>query len=442
MKRFICISLAFVICLSLVLSGCGSKETDSGSGDNAKVTEDQNNKTQPEAKQSKEEVTIRFMAYNKEEVRKTYLEFLKSKLPHITIDFQYVDQKQFSNILNTQLSAKEGPDLIEGGGNTTTLAAAGYLKDLSSATFMGKYSDTGLTAYTYEGKIYGIPLQSWFEGIYYNKTIFEKYNIKPPKTLDEWIAIHEKLNEAGVKPQTMGAKSWEPMMKQSIGLTLNEFYSTDAAKGFDDAFNKGEKTLDGNWNAPVKEWYKLIQKQCLQKDMLGLDYDQAQDEFAAEKAAMWESGPWALETIKSKNPNLKIGMFPIPGIKEGSGWLVGGPGSALCVNNDSKYQDALMEILDTTSTPEAQAALVKDNKGSSFLKGVEVDLGAEFEDCSEAFKEGHVYAPWLYWLGGDAIVMEYGKYLQEVLGGKISTDDAIKAADKKAIEMRKAMNKE
>lgn len=444
MKKFLCVFLVLSICLFPFLSGCSNNDknvNDQKDGEIVSGNDNSEKKNSEKETSSKEDVTIRFMAYNKEETRKTYLEMLETELPHITIDFQFVDQKQFNNILNTQLAAKEGPDLIEGGGNTTTLAAAGYLADLTSESFIDKYNETGLTAYTYEDKIYGIPLQSWFEGIYYNKKIFKEHNLTPPKTLDEWITIHEKLEAEGIKPQTMGAKSWEPMMKQSIGLVLNEFYSTDAAKGFDNDFNKGDKTLDGNWNVPVKEWSKLIEKGCLEKEMLGLDYDQALDEFVTEKAAMWESGPWALETIKSKNSDLEIGMFPIPGIQEGTGWLVGGPGSALCINVASKHQDALLEILELTSTPEAQEALVKDNKGSSFLKGVDVDLGSEFEDCAEAFKEGHVYAPWLYWLGGDAIVMEYGKSLQEVLSGEISTDDAIKVADKKATEMRKAMNK-
>ena len=45
----------------------------------------------------------------------------------------------------------------------------------------------------------------------------------------------------------MGAQSWEPMMKQSIGVVNNEFYSDPANKDFDNQFNAGEAKLEEAW---------------------------------------------------------------------------------------------------------------------------------------------------------------------------------------------------
>ena len=429
MKKALAFILIINILVTLGLVGCGSQipigtaNADSGEG-----------KGIPNI------ITIKLLAYNTEDTRKTYLDLLKSKFPNIVIDFQYVDQKQNANVLNTQLAAGSGPDLIETGGNTTVLANAGYLENLTSAPFISRYDEEGLSSYIFKGNVYAVPLQSWFEGIFYNKAIFKKYNIVPPKTFDEWMSIHELLKKAGIKPQIMGAKSWEPMMKQPIGMVLNEFYSTSASNGFDNAFNTNTKTLDGNWNAAIKEWSQMISKNYITKDMLDIDYDQALDEFATGKAAMWECGPWATETIKRKNPNLDFGMFPFPGIKKGSGWLIGGSGSAFAINSNSPIKDAVMQVLDFTSTPEAQIALIKDNKGLSFLKGVNVDLGPEYSDCDQAFKENHVYAPWIHWFGGDPIATEFGKGMQEVLAGNKTIDQVLKDTDLKAEQIRKAQN--
>ncbi len=436
MKKLMALVLAFVFIATMGLAGCGKKAATDTTAPATEAKQEETKKEEP--KQEEKKVTVKFLGYNSEDSRKTYLESLKTKFPNITVEFQYVDQKQNAAVLNTQLAAGQGPDLIEGGGNTTTLANAGYLEDLTNAPFTGKYSETGLKPYIFKDKIYGVPLQSWFEAIFYNKTIFDKYGLKPPKTFDEFIAIHETLKKNGVKPQTMGAKSWEPMMKQPMLMLDNEFYSTDAGKGFDEAFAAGTRTLDGNYNEALNKWSEVISKGCLTKDMLGLDYDQALNEFATEKAAMWECGPWAVQTMLKANPNLKFGMFPFPGTKGGPGWAVGGPGSSLCVNAKSPVKDAVMQILDYTATPEAQKALIKDNFGSSFLKGVEIDLAPEYADMAECFKANNVYAPWVYWFGGDAIAMEFGKNIQEVLSGKKSIDDAIKATDKKANDMRKA----
>lgn len=383
------------------------------------------------AEDAGEVVKLRMMGYNAESVRATYLSYLAEQLPNVEIEFEFVSQDNFDNVLNTQLQAGEGPDIIEVGGQTKLLAHAGYLMDLTDQEFISSYADAGLQPYMVDGKVYATPLQSWYEGIFYNRTMFAENGIEIPKTWEEFIAVHKALEEKGIKAQTMGAQSYEPMMKQSIALVNNEFYSNPDNKEFDEKFNTGEASLAEGWLPAVQEWYKIIEEGCLTEEMLGLSYDQALDEFATEKAAMWECGPWAVETIKEKNPNLDFGMFPIPGLDaEKPGWLVGGPGSAFAVNAKTEHPEEVLQVLALTAAAEAQQALVKDNAGSSFVTGVEVDLGDIYADCAEAFKEGHVYAPWTaVWTNGNAVTEGYGKSLQEVLAGAKTVEEALQDAD-------------
>jgi raffinose/stachyose/melibiose transport system substrate-binding protein len=178
--------------------------------------------------------------------------------------------------------------------------------------------------------------------------------------------------------------------------------------------------------------------------MLGIEYDQAMDEFATGKAAMWESGPWSYEDLMKKNPSLNLGMFPIPGKSEGTGWLIGGPGSSWAVNKASKNKADVMKILEFTSTPEAQAALIKDSFGTSFLKGADSSsLPKQYSDSAEAFNQGHVYVPWANWgvISGDTIITELGKLLQDHLSGAKSIDEVLKGTDKKADELRSNLKK-
>lgn len=388
-----------------------------------------------------EPVEIRLMAYNSEASRATYLELLKEKLPNINIIFEFVALDNFNNVLNAQLQAGQGPDIIEVGGETRLLANAGYLMDLTDEAFTAKYAEAGLSPYTVAGKVYAQPLQSWYEGIFYNKALFREAGVEVPKTFDAFIQLHKDLSAKGIKPQTMGAQSWEPMMKQSIGYVNNEFYADLANAGFDEKFDRGEASLAEAWLSYVQEWSRMIDEGCLVPDMLGMSYDQALDEFATGKAAMWESGPWAVNAILEKNPDIELGMFPIPGSKEGPGWLVGGPGSALAANAKTEHCDEVMQILELTATPEAQQALIKDNAGSSFLKGVEIDLGDIYADCDEAFKAGNVYAPWTaVWTSGNPIVEGYGKSLQEVLAGTKTVEQALKDADEINETMRESLN--
>ncbi len=430
---------AVAVCAAMVLgtlAGCAGGGTGGSSAGTASSGE-----SKSESAATGEPVKLRMMGYNAESARATYLQYLDEQLPEIEITFEFVSQDNFDNILNSQLQAGEGPDIIELGGQTRLLANANYLLDLSGEEFITKYAEAGIQPYTVNGKIYAAPLQSWYEGIFYNKKIFAQNNLTVPKTWEEFIALHKTLADLGIKPQTMGAQSYEPMMKQSIGLVNNEFYADTANKGFDERFNAGEVKLSESWLPAVTEWYKIIEAGCLTQDMLGLSYDQALDEFATEKAAMWECGPWAVETIKEKNPNLDFGMFPIPGTDPTkAGWLVGGPGSALGINAKSAHIAEALKVLEITATEEAQRALIKDNAGSSFVKGVEVDLGEIYADCEEAFKQGHVYAPWTaVWTNGNAVTEGYGKSLQEVLAGSKTIEEALSDADKINEDLREAL---
>lgn len=375
-------------------------------------------------------MTIRILAYNSESVRSTYLAYLRKQFPDVTIVFNYVPLEYYSSTLNAQLLSDSGPDLIEVGGETRLLAGSGMLLDLTGQSFIGRYTPKSLLPYSVQGHVYATPLQSWFEGIFYNKKLFSRYGLAPPETFDEFIALHKKLAAHGVKPQIMGAQSWEPMMKQSIALVNSEFYAEPENAGFDAAFDEGKVRLAEDWLPAVTEWSRLIREGCLTPDMLSYSYEQALDEFAVGGAAMWESGPWSADTILQKNPEIQLGMFPVPGRRKGGGWLVGGPGSALAVNRNSNNVAVALRILSATASPEAQKALLKDNEGMSSVIGVHADLGPIYSDCRAALEAGRIYAPWTAtWTYGNPIVETYGKALQDVLAGQKTVKEALEEAD-------------
>lgn len=56
------------------------------------------------------------MAYNAETSRATYLALLEETFPNIKITYEFVSLDNFNNVLNSQLQAGQGPDIIEVGG--------------------------------------------------------------------------------------------------------------------------------------------------------------------------------------------------------------------------------------------------------------------------------------------------------------------------------------
>lgn len=443
MKKLIALLLIFTIVMTV---GCG--KTESTDGESVQVKNDKSQQAagdegeeaeaeEAEAEEPIEKVTVRMMYWNKEETVDTLLAFLAEELPDVEVEYQFVENGTYNNILQTQLAAGEGPDIF--GGGDPNLFTQGLIEDLSQ--FGDRYSEAGKALYSVDGALFAIPGISWFEGIYYNKTIFEENGLSVPTTFEEELELHRQLKELGYIPQAMGAKSWEPMLKSSLGYVMNDYLFTEEGKDFDVLFGKGEVTLSGNWNDSIKEWARLIEDGYITQDMLGIDYDQALNQFASGEAAMWESGPWSLETIKQANPDLEFDMFPFYGNEPGGkGYLIGGPGVGFCVNANSAQKEAAMRVIDAISTPEGQRAFWEDNQGgSSFLIGMDLPMPKEFEGVKETMMAGNVYVPWNIWglqgLGVNSIISDYGKYFQEVLAGNATIDEALEALDRRAAEI-------
>lgn len=378
---------------------------------------------------------IRMTYWNSEDTVKSLLDYLKEEVPDVEIEFQFIDNSNYDTVVDTQLSAEEGPDIIcESPASALKHAKLGYLAEVNDLG--AKYSDAGTSVYSYDGNIYALPGISWFEGIYYNKQLFEDNDIEIPTTFDEYIAICKKFQELGIKPLAAGLKSWEPMLKNSMAFVTADYLSTDEGKSFGEDYRNGEASLDGTWNEYLETWSQMITEGIYTTDMTGTDHDQALEEFATGKAAMFCSGPWDLETITSKNPDLKIDMMPFNGTKASDGWLIGGPGCGFAVNESSKNKDAAKKVLEAISTVEGQEAFWQDNQGgSSYLDGAEFELPEAYASTAKTLAAGNVYCPWNEWGDAAGAHETYGTEMQSYLLGEQDISQTLKNVDTEVKEL-------
>lgn len=362
-----------------------------------------------------EKTKIRMTYWNSEDTVQALLDYLAENVPDVEIEYQFIDNSNYDTIVDTQLSAEEGPDIIcESPGSALKHARLGYLEKLDDLG--GKYSDAGTSVYSYDGSVYALPGISWFEGIYYNKTMFEENEIELPATFDEYIEVCKKFQEKDIIPLAAGLKSWEPMLKNSMAFVTAEYLSTEEGKTFGEKYRNEEATLDGTWNTYLEKWSEMIKEGVYTTDMTGIDHDQALEQFATGQAAMFCSGPWDLETIQSKNPDLVIDMMPFYGTEASDGWLIGGPGCGFAVNANSKNKEAAMKVVEALSTVEGQAALWENNQGgSSYLEGASFELPEVYAGASKALEAGNVYCPWNEWGTAAPAHETYGTEMQSYL---------------------------
>jgi len=67
------------------------------------------------------------------------------------------------------------------------------------------------TLYDEDGHIYAIPNDTaWVSGLFYNKAVFEKYDVTPPKNIDELVAAVEVFRKNDIIPLAIFAKEKWP----------------------------------------------------------------------------------------------------------------------------------------------------------------------------------------------------------------------------------------
>lgn len=420
-----------------ILSGCG-KGSDAPAAEVKSEAADKSGGEESKPEESTaagESVTLRLSYWNSEDTMQALLDFLAEEFPNIKIEYQFIENSNYDTIIDTQLVAGEGPDIIcESAGGVLKHARLGYLAQVNDLA--SNYSAAGTGLFTYEGNVYALPGISWFEGIYYNKTVFEENNIALPKTFDEYIAVCKQFQELGITPLAAGLKSWEPMLKNSMAFVTAEYLSTEEGKSFGEDYRNGKVTMAGTWNEYLEKWSEMITEGIYTTDMIGIDHDQALEQFAAGDAAMFCSGPWDYDAIMAKNPDMQLDMMPFYGTKPSEGWLIGGPGCGFAVNENSANKEAAMEILAAISTKEGQEAFWQNNQGgSSFLNGVSFELPEAYAGASSALAAGNVYCPWNEWGTAAGAHENYGTEMQNYLLGTNDLNTTLQNVDTAVSEL-------
>lgn len=447
MSKFISLLLVAVLCFAGLVGCANTPAADNNAAAGSQAEPEAVDQAEPEpepepdpaAVSSGEKIPIRFMYWNKEESLQSLIALINERLPHIDFQFEFVDIASFQTVYKTQMAAGEGPDLLSIE-KISTEAIAGYPLDLTDYDFVTRYSESSNNEMSYNGRIYGIAGPSWFGGYFYNKAMFEENGWTIPKTYDEFLTLCADIQAAGIKPLANPIKNPNYLMHYALSYVQPAFTRSDAGMNFDQDYAAGKVTMAAAFGPYLEKWSQVVTGGYVTAEDLGMDFDQAIDEFCTGKAAMIDSGPWDVETIYGKNPDIKIDMMPYVGDDANNpGWLFGGPGIRFGINaklgeagNEEKLQ-ACLEIMDLISTEEGQLAYWENNKGgSSYLTGCTLEMPAEYDGCKEVFAAGQVYASFSQWNSG--VFEEFGSQLQGFVAGDVTLEQVMAATDAKNAE--------
>ncbi|MDR6951538.1 multiple sugar transport system substrate-binding protein [Ancylobacter sp. 3268] len=164
-----------------------------------------------------------------------------------------------------------------------------------------------LPAVTDGGKQYMMPTNFNTWGFFYNKDVFAKLGVEPPKTWNELMAIAEKAKAAGIVPFTIGTRDlwanalwFDYLTKRINGL---DFYMglMDGKESYTDP--RMTKVFD-TWRVPIEKGYFL-------DNASSYGWQEAIPFLSQGKAAMYLLGPYVLTSLP-EDARKNIGFFPFP----------------------------------------------------------------------------------------------------------------------------------
>ncbi|MFH8661114.1 ABC transporter substrate-binding protein [Streptomyces afghaniensis] len=260
--------------------------------------------------------------------------------PGVKIDVSVYSWNDVDRKVREMVAAGDPPDMAQIGAYADYAAQNQLYKadDLLSipvqADFVGQLASAGQV----KGVQYGMPFASSTRVLFYNKTLFAKAGITPPKTWDDLADDAEALKDEGVKYPYALPLGPEEAQAETMQWMLS------GGGGYADTV--GSYGIDSPENIDTFSWLK---NELVAKDLTGpvapgeLNRAAAFAAFAKGEVGMLNGHP-SLMKIAAKN-GVEYGMVPTPG-KDGTSKSTLGVADWMTAFRKNGHRDQVGDFLD------------------------------------------------------------------------------------------------
>jgi glucose/mannose transport system substrate-binding protein len=214
---------------------------------------------------------------------------------------------------------------------------------------------------TVEGHIYSLPVNVHRENsLFYNKQIFAKNGLEPPKTLEQFFTVCETLKKAGITPVATSQQGW---------ITRILFNSLAMGSMGPEAFGdywSGRSALDeAAMGKAVDALDRVLTDYANDTTDPEFGWTQAAESVFEGKAAMFLHGDWAKGYFVQLGwtPDVDFGVVGAPGASDMFWYGV----DVFAVPSGAPHASAAYDFLSTVSSVDGQVAF-NAIKGSSPMR--------------------------------------------------------------------------
>ena len=176
---------------------------------------------------------------------------------------------------------------------------------------MENFSDVAKSAWiTDDGKTtFCVPMASVIHGFIYNKDAFDKLGLKPPKTMDEFMAVLDKIKKDGTYiPLAMGtADQWEAATMGFQNIGPNYWKGEEGRL----ALIAGKQKFT---DPPYVDTFKALAtwKPYMPPGFEAQKYPDSQNLFTLGRAAIYPAGSWEISLFNTAG-QVQDGRLPAAG---------------------------------------------------------------------------------------------------------------------------------
>jgi raffinose/stachyose/melibiose transport system substrate-binding protein len=235
----------------------------------------------------------------------------------------------------------------------------GVYLPLNNQPWVRRMLPASRAAQTYHGKLYGLNTGVYQIGVFYNKVIFAKYHLKPPATLNQYMALAATLRKDGQTPLWFGAGAGAAIYEW-VMLMDSQLMAIYGNTNVDNAFWSGKaKFTSPQFMQALKQAKEITT--TMEPNWQGEDWTGMPGAFASGKAAMLLDGSWDMASVLQANPKMQIGYFPLPGSNVAARNVsILQPDLTWVVLKNGKDHAQALKWLNFFSQPKVYAKYVKD----------------------------------------------------------------------------------
>lgn len=435
-KRILSLLVAVTMVVS-VLSGCGNSSNSSNTSNAGSTTSVSGSTT------SDKPVSISFYSTQTgmDDKFQDIIQHFQKENSNITVEYIAAGNDQLQKWMSLYAS-NEGPtvslmDPINIWENKDRMLEL----DKKENTWMDQVYDNAFASYTYDGKVYAIPISTQGFGLLYNQKVCDKavggtFNPDTIKTRDDLKQLFDKIVATGVSATMFTGVNWSLGMHY-LGLAYAGYRADQAAE--EKVINESKAgtfdlAKDDVFNSLMDTFDMVAKYNYNKKDPLVGNLDIDAQAFATGKVGTWFMGDWSWVQIKGvAGRDEKFGILPIPVSNDANDVrntkIPASQPKGYCIDksqNTAEQQEAAKKFIQYICFDQYSQQIICDTMGATLpYKNSTAKTSSPLAAATASYTEqnrtldisGFIRLPSDFWY-------ENGATMQQYLAGKIDRNKA------------------